>query len=149
MYVCIDERQRRYTDKINIRFNIIIKKMPQLDVYIICNMLYGVISMFVFAYMLNTCNLLISTNLLLRIRKLKMYVDKRYLLLKLREIAFKLYYRLYIHICCREASILKILKKHNKIYDNLDIDMLKVRKPNKEGNKKKEKKEKNEKNDVL
>ena len=40
--------------------------MPQLDVYIICNMLYGVIIMFIATYMLNVkSNMLIIINLIL------------------------------------------------------------------------------------
>lgn len=53
--------------------------MPQLDVYIICNMLYGVIIMFIATYMLNVSNMLIIINLILRIRRLKISLDKKYI----------------------------------------------------------------------
>ena len=48
--------------------------MPQLDIYIICNMLYCVIILFIFAYMLNINNILIIINILLSLRKLKLFL---------------------------------------------------------------------------
>ena len=76
--------------------------MPQLDVYIICNMLYSVIFVFIIVYILNISNILIIINLILRIRKLKFFLDKKYIykILKesLRKINLKFYRYIYIKI---------------------------------------------------
>jgi len=54
--------------------------MPQLDVYIICNMLYCVIFAFVSIYIWNLSETLMIINIILRIRKLKLSLDKKHFL---------------------------------------------------------------------
>jgi len=59
--------------------------MPQLDLYIINNLLYSVIFLLIFTYMLNINNFLININLLFRLRKLKISVIKKFIVLVLYE----------------------------------------------------------------
>jgi hypothetical protein len=59
--------------------------MPQLDIYIICNMLYSVIIVFILIYILNISNILIIINLLLRVRKLKFFLEKKQIYKILKE----------------------------------------------------------------
>jgi hypothetical protein len=59
--------------------------MPQLDIYIICNMLYSVIIVFILIYILNISNILIIINLLLRVRKLKFFLEKKQISKILKE----------------------------------------------------------------
>ena len=59
--------------------------MPQLDIYIICNMLFSVIIVFIIIYILNISNILIIINLLLRVRKLKFFLEKKQIYKILKE----------------------------------------------------------------
>lgn len=99
--------------------------MPQLDIYIICNMLYYVIIIFIAAYMLNISNILIIINLILRIRKLKLSVDKKYIYAVLKASLVKVNLRLYIHILNIQILKLEIIKKYFIFEDILDIYTLK------------------------
>lgn len=99
--------------------------MPQLDIYIICNMLYGVIIMFIVTYMLNINNILITINLLLRIRKLKICLIKKYILKILLENLLILKIRLYFYIFNRINSILKEYKHDYVLKNILDVSNLK------------------------
>lgn len=85
--------------------------MPQLDIYIICNMLYSVISIFLIVYILNISNILIKINLILRIRKLKFFLLKKYIYNVLLESLNKmdiLYYKYILYI--KNNQLLKIQK---------------------------------------
>ena len=103
--------------------------MPQLDIYIICNMLYSVIIVFIIIYILNISNILIIINLLLRVRKLKFFLEKKQIYkilkeslkkitLKFQNFTFYLKYRqvLTIHkfIFSNDAFDIKNLIKNNK-----------------------------------
>ena len=99
--------------------------MPQLDVYIICNMLYGVITLFIFTYMLNIVNVLITINLLLRIRKLKICLDKIDIAKLLKEALFIIKLRYYIYT----FDFLKLFYKRYKdtYYMKYCIDKLNLK----------------------
>ena len=99
--------------------------MPQLDVYIICNMLYGVIIIFIVTYMLNINNILMIINLLLRIRKLKMCLDKKYIYKMLKEGLIKVNLKFYRHIFYLNLLKLQVVKKYFILDDILDISKLK------------------------
>lgn len=99
--------------------------MPQLDVYIICNMLYSVIIIFIATYMLNINNMLIIINLILRIRKLKICLDKKYIYKFLIENISKINLKIYENIFYIETKQWMILKKYFFKKDILDIYKLK------------------------
>ena len=99
--------------------------MPQLDVYIICNMLYGVIIIFIVTYMLNINNILMIINLLLRIRKLKMCLDKKYIYKMLKEGLIKVNLKFYRHIFYIQLLKLELIRKYLITEDILDIYILK------------------------
>jgi len=86
--------------------------MPQLDFYIICNMLYSVIFMFIVIYILNTSNILIIINLVLRMRKLKNYLDKRYVYLLLKESLVKINLRFQLNIFKFKYLKIKFIQKY-------------------------------------
>jgi hypothetical protein len=75
--------------------------------------------------MLNINNILIIINLLLRIRKLKMCLDKKYIYKILKEGLIKINLRFYRHIFFLNLLKLQILKKYFLIEDILDICKLK------------------------
>jgi len=86
--------------------------MPQLDIYIICNMLFAVIIFFIVTYMLNINNILIIINLILRIRKLKLCLDKKYIFKSLKEALIKInlkFHRYYFFLMVWRFQILKDL----------------------------------------
>ena len=99
--------------------------MPQLDVYIICNMLFWVITMFIFTYMLNINNILLQINLLVRLRKLKISLDKKYISKILKESLFNLTLCIYIYTCNLSILILKKIKDHYLIKNVIDQSNLK------------------------
>ncbi len=99
--------------------------MPQLDVYIICNMLYGVIIMFIATYLLNVSNMLIIINLILRIRRLKISLDKKYIYEVLKESLIKLNLKFYRHIFYMQLLKLELIRKYFITEDILDICTLK------------------------
>ena len=69
--------------------------MPQLDVYIIYDMLFSVIFIFILVYILNISNILVIINLILRIRKLKIFLDKKYIYMLLKESLKKICLKFY------------------------------------------------------
>ena len=99
--------------------------MPQLDVYIICNILYSVIIIFIVTYMLNINNIIIIINLLFRIRRLKMYLDKKYIYKAIKEGLIKVNLRFYRYVFYLNVLKLQIIKKYFTIEDLLDICKLK------------------------
>lgn len=99
--------------------------MPQLDVYIICNMLFWVIIMFIFTYMLNINNILFQINVLVRLRKLKICLDKKYISKILKESLIKLNLCIYIYICNLSILILKKIKDYYLIKNVIDNSNLK------------------------
>lgn len=99
--------------------------MPQLDVYIICNILYSVIIIFIVTYMLNINNIIIIINLLFRIRRLKMYLDKKYIYKAIKEGLIKVNLRFYRYVFYLNILKLQFIKKYFTIEDLLDICKLK------------------------
>lgn len=101
--------------------------MPQLDIYIICNMLNSVIIIFIATYMLNISNILIIMNLILRIRKLNLNVNKKYMyeVLKLKQKIVLLNLRFKKYIFCLQYLKLKLINDFFFIEDILDIYTLK------------------------
>lgn len=100
--------------------------MPQLDLYIIFDMFYSVIIFGIFVYLLNIQNLLIMLNLLLRLRKLKIFLEKKYIF-KLLQYTLKLktiiIYKLYYNILMKQLNFIK----SNLFAENLeDIRNLKI-----------------------
>jgi hypothetical protein len=75
--------------------------------------------------MLNINNILIIINLLLRIRKLKMCLDKKYIYKILKEGLIKINLKFYRHVFYLNLLKLQILKKYFFIEDILDICKLK------------------------
>jgi len=105
--------------------------MPQLDIYIICNMLYGVIILFIFTYVLNINNILIIINLLLRLRKLKLFLEKKYIFKNLQYILKKknvIIYKFYGYFLSLKLNILKkiIFVENIKDIRNLKQSDLKI-----------------------
>jgi hypothetical protein len=99
--------------------------MPQLDIYIICNMLYSVIFIFIAIYILNISNILIIINLILRIRKLKIYLDKKYIYMLLKESLIKINLKFYKYLFQFEFYKFKLIRKYLLKEDILDISNLK------------------------
>ena len=99
--------------------------MPQLDIYIICNMLYSVIFVFIIIYILNISNILIIINLILRIRRLKFFLDKRYIYKILKESLKKINLKFYKYICLLKYNQLLTMQKYFFKNDIFDIKNLK------------------------
>ena len=91
--------------------------MPQLDIYIIFNMLYGIIFLFVITYRLNISNMLIIINLLLRLRNLKLSLDKKYIFKVLKEYELKGTLYLYIIVLFSKKSVFNIFIKNILLQD--------------------------------
>jgi hypothetical protein len=102
--------------------------MPQLDVYIICNMLYYVILVFIIAYMLNISCILIRINLILRIRRLKLSLDKKYIYNILKENVTKYNLRFYKYIFYLQQIKLRLIKKYFINEDLLDFSIKIIKK---------------------
>ncbi len=104
--------------------------MPQLDLYIICNMLYSVIVLGVLTYMLNIQSILIIINLLLRLRKLKVFLEKKYIfrslkyILKLKKIII---YKLYCYLLSNQLIFAKkfLLTENFEDIRNLKVSDIK------------------------
>src|SRR5690349_2307000 len=103
--------------------------MPQLDVYIIYHMLFSVIFIFILIYILNISNILVIINLILRIRKLKVYLDKKYIFMVLKESLKKIRLKFYEHLLKLSFYKLKLIKKY--IINNDILDISNLRKKNK------------------
>jgi hypothetical protein len=99
--------------------------MPQLDVYIICNMLYSVILIFIIIYILNISNILIIINLILRIRKLKFILDKKQIYEILKESLKKINLKFYKVIFSLKYNQLLRVQKYFFVEDIFDIKNLK------------------------
>lgn len=99
--------------------------MPQLDIYIICNMLYSVIFVFIIIYILNISNILIIINLILRIRKLKFFLDKKYIYKILKESLRKMNLKFYRYIFLLKYNQLLKIQKYFFVDDIFDIKNLK------------------------
>jgi hypothetical protein len=99
--------------------------MPQLDVYIICNMLYSVIFVFIIIYILNISNILIIINLILRIRKLKFFLDKKYIYKILKESLRKINLKFYKYIFVLKYNQLLKIQRYFFVDDIFDIKNLK------------------------
>lgn len=99
--------------------------MPQLDIYIICNMLYSVILIFILIYILNISNILVIINLILRIRKLKFFLDKKYIYKILKENLKKINIKIYKYIFYLKYNQLLKIQKIFFVDDILDIKNLK------------------------
>lgn len=95
--------------------------MPQLDVYIICNMLYCVIFAFVSIYIWNLSETLMIINIILRIRKLKLSLDKKYINNLLKEIFTKVSVKFLKNVLKLNYLKLKILEQNFIKKDFLDI----------------------------
>src|ERR1700761_8988052 len=98
--------------------------MPQLDIYIICNMLYSVIFVFILIYILNISNILIIINLILRIRKLKFFLEKKYIYKILKESLKKINLKFYKYIFFLKYNQLLKIQKYFFIDDIFDIKHL-------------------------
>lgn len=99
--------------------------MPQLDIYIICNMLFCILFVFIFIYKLNISNMLIILNIILRIRKIKIQIDKKYSYLLLKEILINSSLRVYKYIFFNKNNLFKNVYKFFILGDILDISTLK------------------------
>lgn len=99
--------------------------MPQLDIYIICNMLYSVIFVFIIVYILNISNILIIINLILRIRKLKFFLDKKYIYKILKESLRKINLKFYKYIFYLKYNQLLKIQKFFFVDDIFDIKNIK------------------------
>jgi len=99
--------------------------MPQLDVYIICNMLYSVILIFIIIYILNISNILIIINLILRIRKLKFILDKKQIYEILKESLKKIGLKFYKTIFYLKYNQLLKIQRYFFVDDIFDIKNLK------------------------
>ncbi len=99
--------------------------MPQLDIYIICNMLYSVIFVFIIVYILNISNILIIINLILRIRKLKFFLDKKYIYKILKESLRKINLKFYRYIFYLKYNQLLKIQKFFFVDDIFDIKNIK------------------------
>ena len=99
--------------------------MPQLDVYIICNMLYSVIFVFIIVYILNISNILIIINLILRIRKLKFFLDKKYIYKILKESLKKMNLKFYRYIFLLKYNQLLKIQRYFFVDDIFDIKNIK------------------------
>lgn len=99
--------------------------MPQLDVYIIYDMLFSVIFIFILVYILNISNILVIINLILRIRKLKISLDKKYIYMLLKESLKKVRLKFHEHVFKLHFYKFKLIKKYFINYDILDISNLK------------------------
>jgi hypothetical protein len=99
--------------------------MPQLDIYIICNMLYSVIFVFILINILNISNILIIINLILRIRKLKFFLEKKYIYKILKESLKKINLKFYKYIFFLKYNQLLKIQKYFFIDDIFDIKHLK------------------------
>jgi hypothetical protein len=75
--------------------------------------------------MLNINNILIIINLLLRIRKLKLCLDKKYIYKILKEGLIKINLKFYRHIFYLNLLKLQVIKKYFFVEDILDICKLK------------------------
>jgi len=84
--------------------------MPQLDVYIICNMLYSVIFVFSLTYMISSNSVLILINILMRLRNLKIFLDKRFIEKILKENFIYLNLNIYHFMFWNKISIFQQLK---------------------------------------
>lgn len=99
--------------------------MPQLDTYIIFDMLLCSIFILILVYILNTSNILIIINLILRIRKLKIFLDKKYIYMILKESLKKICLKFYENIFKLHFFKLKLIRKYFIVDDILDISNLK------------------------
>jgi hypothetical protein len=99
--------------------------MPQLDVYIICNMLYSVIIIFIIIYILNISNILIIINLILRIRKLKFILDKKQIYEILKESLKKIGLKFYKFVFYLKYNQLLKIQRYFFTEDIFDIKNLK------------------------
>jgi len=99
--------------------------MPQLDVYIICNMLYSVILIFILIYILNISNILIILNLILRIRKLKFFLEKIFIYKILKESLKKTGVSFYKTLFFFKYNQILKMQKYFFAEDILDIKNLK------------------------
>jgi hypothetical protein len=88
-------------------------------------MLYNVILVFIAAYMLNISNLLIVINLILRIRRLKLSLDKKYIYNILKESLIKCNLRYYRYIFNMQLIKFELIKKYFIQEDLLDTSTLK------------------------
>jgi len=99
--------------------------MPQLDIYIIFGMLFCVLFVFLFVYKLNISNILIILNIILRVRKIKIQIDKKYSYLLLKEIFKNSLLRAYKYIYINKNKALKDIYIYFISDDILDISTLK------------------------
>ena len=101
--------------------------MPQLDIYILCNMLFCVLFVFIFVYKLNISNMLIILNIILRVRKIKIQIDKKYSYLLLKEVLINSSLRIYKYILINKNNLFINIYKLFILEDILDISTLKKR----------------------
>jgi hypothetical protein len=88
-------------------------------------MLYSVIFVFVIIYILNISNILIIINLILRIRKLKFFLDKKYIYKILKESLKKINLKFYRYIYILKYNQLLKIQRYFFIDDIFDIKNLK------------------------
>ena len=86
--------------------------MPQLDIYIINDMLFSVILILILVYLLNVSNTLVIINLILRIRKLKICLDKKYIYMILKESLKKVHLKFYRYALYLYIYEIKLIEKY-------------------------------------
>lgn len=99
--------------------------MPQLDIYIIHDMLFSTIIIFILVYIINISNNLVIINLILRVRKLKICLDQKYIYMLLKESLKKVRLKFYEYTFKLYFYKFKFIKKYFINDDILDISNLK------------------------
>lgn len=99
--------------------------MPQLDIYVVNELLVSVIWIFIWINNLNISETLIIINLILRIRKLKVLINKKYINMILKQSLHKLLVILCRYLLWYYVTQLKLIKKYFIDKDILDINNIK------------------------
>lgn len=95
--------------------------MPQLDIYIVCNLIFSVILLIIIIYICNTLTTLLRINLSLRLNFLQKMIQKKSIFKILEENGR---YRRFIYmklLLKRAKSFTSLFKKSIFNYDILDI----------------------------
>lgn len=95
--------------------------MPQLDIYIICNLVFSVILLLIIIYLCNVEAILLRINITLRIRRLKIFIEKKYIFKMLKEIMQQRKLKYIVLVLERTKKYISLLKKYIFVYDFLDI----------------------------
>jgi len=81
--------------------------MPQLDIYIIWDIIFYVLIVWLYIYKLNISTIIIILNIILRVRKIKMQGDKKYSYFLLKEILINMKLKIYEYSFSNKYNILK------------------------------------------